>query len=304
MAFDLAYAAVVANSTIRMTTPVLYVALGASLCSQAKVFNVALEGQMLAGAFAAIVVNYFTGSVLLSVMGAAAIAMLVGLLVGILQVRYGGSDMVVGTSVNLLASGGTTFLLYVVFGVKGVFTSSKLVGMPKITIRALEGVPILGQLFSQLTLLDYLSVVVALALYLFLFKSVAGFHLRAVGMHSEAAVSLGLNAQRIQIATVVFSGLLCGIGGALLTLGQVTLYTENITAGRGFFAMAASSLGRAHPLGVILSCFAFGFADAIGYTLQNTAIKSQLTMALPYVVTVLALVLSSGRLRARKSGSA
>lgn len=302
MTFDPNYVAVVINSTIRMTTPTLFVALGSALCSRAKVFNVALEGQMLVGAFSAIVANYATGSVPLSILAAIMVSMLLSFVVGFLQVQLKGSDMVVGTSVNLLASGATTFLLYVIFGVKGVFTSTKLVGIPKIRLPLVDGVPVLGTIFSQLTLLDYLSVVVALGMWFFLFRTVAGFRLRAVGMNQDATVSLGINAIRTKIAAVLFSGVLCGIGGSLLTLGQVTLYTENITAGRGFFAMAAASLGRAHPLGVVLSCFSFGFAEAIGFALQNSAVKSQLTMAIPYIVTVVALSLSSGKLRADRNG--
>ena len=302
MTFDPNYVAVVVNSTIRMTTPTLFVALGSALCSRAKVFNVALEGQMLVGAFSAIVANYYTGSVLFSIFTAIAMSTLLSLVVGVLQVRLDGSDMVVGTSVNLLASGATTFLLYVIFGVKGVFTSTKLVGIPKIRVLLLDRIPIVSTIFSQLTALDYLSVIVALGMWFFLFRTVAGFRLRAVGMNQDAAVSLGINAVRTKIAAVLFSGVLCGIGGSLLSLGQVTLYTENITAGRGFFAMAAASLGRAHPLGVILSCFSFGFAEAIGFALQNSAVKSQLTMATPYIVTVIALSLSSRKLRADRNG--
>lgn len=300
MNIDLEYCAVVINSTIRMMTPVLYAALGSAICSKVWVFNIALEGQMLSAAFTAIVVNYFTGSVLLSVLAAMLAGMFVALVVGILQVKFQARDMVVGTSVNLLVSGATTFLLFTIFGTKGAFNDSSLKGLPKIDLPFIKDIPILGTILARLTFLDYFAIIMAIALYIYLFKTVGGFRLQAVGINKEAVVSLGINADLTQIGAVVFSGLLCGLGGVLLTLGQVTLYTENVTAGRGFFAMAASNLGGAHPIGVVISSFFFGFAEAIGNALQGTAIKSQLTMALPYIVTVVALVVSSKRFRQKK----
>lgn len=297
---DANYIAVVINSTIRMMTPVLFAALGSALCSRVKVFNIALEAQMLMGAFVAIWVNYFTHSVLLSVIAAALSGMFVALLVAILQVKFEASDMVIGTSMNLLVSGLTTFLLFITFHTKGAFQDSSLKGLPKIALPILKDIPFIGTVFSRLTILDYLALVAAVGLYVFLFKTISGFRLLSVGINKEAVVSQGINAERIQIMAVVFSGLLCGLGGVLLTLGQVTLYTENITSGRGFFAMAASNLGRTHPIGIIISSFFFGFAESIGNNLQGTAIKSQLTMALPYIVTILALVFSGGKLKKQK----
>ncbi|RPF43504.1 simple sugar transport system permease protein [Hydrogenoanaerobacterium saccharovorans] len=299
MNIDFEYIAVVINSTIRMMTPVLYAALGSAICSKVWVFNIALEGQMLTGAFMAIVINYYTGSVLLSVLGAALSGMLVALIVGILQVKFRASDMVVGTSINLLMLGATTFLLYVIFGVKGVFTDPRLKGLPKIELPIIKDIPFIGTMFARLTFLDYFAIIMAVLLYIYLFKTVSGFRLQAVGINKQAVNSLGINADRTQICAVVFSGLLCGLGGVLLTLGQVTLYTENVTAGRGFFAMAAANLGGSHPIGVVISSFFFGFAEAIGNALQGTAIKSQLTMALPYIVTIIALVFSSNKFRKR-----
>lgn len=297
---DANYVAVVVNSTIRMMTPVLFAALGSALCSRVKVFNIALEAQMLIGAFVAIWVNYLTHSVLLSVLAAAASGMLIALLVAILQVKFEARDMVVGTSMNLLVTGLTTFLLFITFNTKGAFQDSSLKGLPKIALPVIKNIPFIGTVFSRLTILDYLAVIMAIILYVFLFKTVGGFRLLSVGINKNAAISQGIRAERIQIMAVVFSGLLCGLGGVLLTLGQVTLYTENITSGRGFFAMAASNLGRAHPIGIIISSFFFGFAESIGNNLQGTAIKSQLTMALPYIVTILALIFSSGKMKQQK----
>jgi general nucleoside transport system permease protein len=291
MNFDANYLAVVFNSTIRMTTPILFVALGSALCNRVFIFNIGLEGMMLVGAFASIVANFYTGSLLLSVVFAMVASMLVAWVAGIFMVKFKGAMLVVGVSINVLVSGLTTFLMQIVFGSKGAFVNSALVSFPKINVDFLRPFPILFTMFGSLTYLDLGAFLLAIVLYFFLFKTVTGFRMRSVGINKPAAESLGIKADRMQILTVVFSGLVSGLGGCLLTMGGVTMFAQNITAGRGFIAMAAGTLGAAHPLGVIASSAFFGFAQSMANMLQNTSISSQLTMALPYVATVVALAM-------------
>jgi len=291
MMLDANYLAVVFNSTIRMTTPILYVALGSALCNRVFIFNIGLEGMMLVGGFAAIVANFYTGSLALSVLSAMAAAMAVAWVAGLFMVKLKGAMLVVGVSINVLISGATTFLMQIIFGSKGAYVSTKLVSLPKIDVSFMSGAPILQTMFGSLTYLDLFAFVLAVILYLFLFRTVTGFRMRSVGINKPAAESLGVNADRLQILTVVFSGLVSGLGGALLTMGGVTMFAQNITAGRGFIAMAAGTLGAANPLGVVVSSAFFGFAQSMANMLQNTSVSSQLTMALPYASTVLALAL-------------
>lgn len=290
MTIDANYLAVVFNSTIRMTTPILFVALGSALCNRVFIFNIGLEGMMLAGAFAAIVANYYTHSILLSLLAAMAASMVVAWVAGIFMVKFKGAMLVVGVSINVLMAGLTTFLMQIIFGVKGAFVSNELVGLHKVNVGFL-GSPILKTMFGSLTYLDLFAFVLAVVLYFFLFRTVIGFRMRSVGLNKPAAESLGIKADSLQIGTIVFSGLLSGIGGCLLTMGGVTMFAQNITAGRGFIAMAAGTLGAAHPLGVIVSSAFFGFAQSMANMLQNSSISSQLTMALPYLATVVALAL-------------
>ena len=289
MNVDANYLAVVLNSTIRQTTPILYVALGSALCNRVFIFNIGLEGTMLAGAFTAIVVNYYTGSVLLSLLGAMLSAMLVSWIAGIFMVKFKGAMLVVGVSINMIISGLTTFLMQLIFGMKGAYVSTDLVALKKIDVSWLENSPILSRMFGSLTYVDLFAFILAIILYIFLFKTVTGFHMRSVGINKPAAMSLGVNADRIQIATIAFSGLLSGIGGCLLTMGGVTMFAQNITAGRGYIAMAAATLGAAHPLGVVVASSFFGLAQSMANMLQNSSISSELTMALPYLSTIFAL---------------
>lgn len=289
MQIDVNFIAVLINSTIRMTTPILFVALGSALCNRVFIFNIGLEGMMLAGCFAAIAANYYTGSVILSLLCAMLVSTLVSWVAAIFMVKFRGAMLVVGVSINTLMSGLTTFLLQVMFGMKGALVDSSLRSLPKINVEFLRSAPLVYTLLNNFTYLDLFAFVMAVVLFFVLFRTVTGFHMRSVGINKTAAVSLGIKADRIQILTVMFSGLLSGIGGCLLVMGSVTMFAQDITAGRGFMAMAAGTLGAAHPLGVIVSSLFFGLAQAVARTLQNTAISNELTMALPYLATIVAL---------------
>ncbi len=292
--------AVILNSTIRSTTPILLAALGSAICSQVGVFNIALEGQILIGCFVSIVANYFTGNVYLAVLcgmlGGAAVASIVA----ILQVKYKAADMVIGTSVNLLTSGLTSVLLSTIFGVRGSFSSPELISLPKIKLPVISEIPVVSRLFEQLTFIDYLSYIIAILMFVYLYKTVSGFHTQSVGKNIEAADSLGIKTLRTQIIAVLVSGALCGLGGSVLSMGQVTLFTEDMSAGRGYMAMASASMGQAHPLFVIASSLFFGICQSAGVLLQNY-VPSQLTQAIPYAATVIALSIFGWRAIRKKN---
>ncbi len=295
------YIASIVNSTLRMTTPILLAALGSAICSKVGVFNIALEAQMLIATFFSIVVNYFTRNVYLSVLAGIFSGMLIGYIVAVLQVKYRAADMVIGTSLNLLVSGATSFLLYLIFGLRGKLVDNKLVSLPKINLPVIKDIPILGRVLENLTAVDYLAYIIAILIFIYLYKTVSGFRTLSVGINKEASESLGTKALRIQMIVVTLSGALCGLGGVVLSMGQVTMFTENMTSGRGFIAMAAASLGVNHPLLTIVSSLFFGLCQSIGSALQNV-IKSQLTMTLPYIATILALMLSGWRSIRSKNG--
>ncbi|MCL2033219.1 MAG: ABC transporter permease [Oscillospiraceae bacterium] len=289
---DTNFIAAILNSAIRSTTPIMMAALGSAICNRVGVFNVALEGQMLIGAFSAIAINWFTGSIALSVIGGILIGGMIGLLVGYLQVRFKAADMVVGTSINLFVGALSAILLFILFGVRGSFKNPALLSLPAIQIPILKDLPFISVLLRNFTAMDYFAYLIAIGMYIYLFKTIWGYHTLSVGVKIEAAESMGLHAQRTQIMAVMVSGLLCGFGGVTLSMGQVTLFTENMTAGRGFIGMAACNLGRSNPLLIILASLFFGFCDASASIAQNT-IPSQLTQSIPYISTIIALIFFS-----------
>nr|WP_072514629.1 ABC transporter permease [Ndongobacter massiliensis] len=285
------YIAVLFNSTIRSTTPILLAALGCAVCSQSGVFNIALEGQLLIGSFAAIAADYYTQNVFLAVLIGMLAGTLVGVIVAILQVKYHGADMVVGTSINLLVLGMTSLLLNVLFGVRGKFVDPTLKSLHKINLPLIRDIPFFGRMVENLTIVDYLSYIMAVLLFLYLYRTVSGFHVRSVGINEEAASSMGINPTRERMKMVILSGALCGLGGAVLSVGQVTMFLENMTSGRGYIAMAASSMGASHPIFIIITSLFFGIAQAVGSAIQNT-VPAQITMAIPYIATILALMVT------------
>lgn len=291
---DWNYIAVLMNSSIRLTTPVLLAALGSAICSRAGVFNIALEGQMLISCFTTIAVNIATNNLWLASLAGVLSGVLVATIVAVLQVRYKGADMVIGTSINLFVSGLTSILLMLFFGLRGRLVDNKLLSLPKINLPVIRDVPFLGSVLKNMTIIDYSAYLLAIVLFFWLFRTVSGFHVRSVGMNPVAARSLGIRPVREQMKMVIWSGALCGLGGVVLCIGQVTMFLENMTAGRGFVAMAAATMGGNHPIYVILSSLFFGFAQGLGTALQ-TEIPSQLTLAFPYIMTIVALMITGRR---------
>ncbi|MEJ8544286.1 ABC transporter permease [Brevibacillus borstelensis] len=277
------------SSTIRMVTPILLAALGGALCSRVGIFNVGLEGLILVGAFSAIVGNHFTGSLLLALLFAALVTVLFSLLFAYMTIGLRANEIVVGVAINFLGLGLTTFALRAIFDVKGAFYDKDMAGLPQWQIPLIKDIPVMGDIFSGHSPLVYLAFLAAVLLHLFFTRTVTGFRVLAVGMNTTAARSLGLKATRLQVLAIVMCGVLCGMAGAQLSLGQVTMFTEGMTAGRGFIALVAMMLGQAHPLGIVASSFLFGLMDALSIRLQGFSLPTQFTAMLPYALTIAAM---------------
>ena len=290
MTINATYIATVLNSMIRMTSPILLAALTAAICNKVKVFNIGMEGTMMAGAFFSIVANYYTHSIFLAVLAGAASGLVISAINAICIIRFKASATVVGMAMNTLMTGATTYLLYVIFGVRGVFTDSSLMPLPRINLPIIKDIPFIGKVLANLTPIDYFAILLAVGMHIFLYKTVMGYRLRAIGINQKAARSLGTKVERDQFLTVALSGILCGLGGCVLSMGSVTLFIQNITAGRGYMAMAACNMGGANPLGVLFASFFFGACQAIGNAMQNTSLKTQVTASIPYVATIVALM--------------
>ena len=283
------------QSAAQAITPILLAAVAGVICGQVGVFNLALEGQMLVGAFAAIVGSYFGHSAFAGVAAAMAAATVFSLILGYGATIFRGDPVVIGIGMNLLASGLTAYLLRVIFGVSGTFSDPGVVGLGRVTIAGLVGVPVLGWAFARQSGVTWAAWALTALISVVQFRTPVGLRLRGVGEQPEAASTLGIDVVRYRIVAVLVAGALTGLAGAQLSLGAVSVFAEDMSAGRGWIAVVAVMLGRNNPLYAAAACVLFGFADAIGVNLQSRGLPNQLTDIAPYVVTLLALVITHRR---------
>jgi general nucleoside transport system permease protein len=262
------------TTTVRMVAPILLAALGGLLCSKVGIFNIALEGMLLTGAFGAVSASYLTSNAWAGVLGGIVAATLVALILAVVTVDLKADPVVAGVAVNLMAVGLTTFALRTVFHVTGTLYDPRIAGLPVW----------MGQ--SPLVWLSWLLVPVV---WLYLFRTVTGLRLRAVGEMAVGASSVGVSVRGHQYAAVLLSGVFCGLAGAQLSLGQVHLFMEEMSAGRGFIALVAVLFGQAHPFGVFGSSLLFGLMEALSTRLQGTGIPTGFTQMVPYVATLVAM---------------
>jgi ABC-type uncharacterized transport system permease subunit len=283
--FDLA----LFNSALRVLTPILLAALGGALCARAGLFNVGLEGLMLIGAFSAIVGNHYFENTALAILFAILCVSVFSLLFAYLSIHLQANVIVVGIAMNFLALGLTTFSLRTLFHVKGAYYNKEMIGLPKWELPVVKSIPIIGDILSGQTPLVYLALVLCGLVWFYFYRTKNGFRFLAAGSNPLAARSIGIQVRRYQYGAVMACGVLCALAGAQLSLGQVTMFTEGMTAGRGFIALVAMMLGQSSPLGVVASSALFGLMDAFSIRLQGLSMPSHFTQMVPYVVTIVAM---------------
>lgn len=293
--FDQLFDAALLDSVARASVPILLAALGGLICERAGVFQVSLEGMMLLGAFTAVAVSYASGNAYLGVLAAMLAGAVTSLLLAVGNVTRHGDPIVIGVAVNLFAVGLTGFLLPQIFDVRGVFLDDAIVGLERFAVPVLSDLPVVGEALFRMTLPGFLAYVLVPVLWVVLFRTPLGLRLRGVGERRVAAQTRGVPVTAYQYGAVVFSGLMAGLAGAQLSLGNVVQFAENMSAGRGWIAVVAVLLGRAHPWGVLAACLLFGTAEGLGFRLQGNGLAVQVTDALPWVVTLVALIIARRR---------
>ena len=277
-------------AAIRISVPYALAALGASINERGGVINIALEGMMLHGALAYTLGAYWTGRAWLGVLAAVLAGILTGALHALVTVRLRADQITSGLGINLLAVGLTKFVLKAVFDSSS--NSSRVVGLQEWRLPLLSRLPALGPVLSTPLVLVTAALVVA-GQWL-LFRSVFGLRLRVMGERPEAAAALGLSVERVRGAGVLISGALAGLAGAWLASEQHS-FTDGMTGGRGYIALAAMIVGKWSPLGAAAACLLFGGAEALQISLQGSAFPSELLQMMPYLVTMLALAGFIGR---------
>lgn len=260
------------TSTFSMSVPLILAALGGVISVRSGIMALGLESMMTMGAFCGVLGSYYTGNVAAAILCGIAGGALFGLCHGILSVRYKVNQVISGIGLNLLAVAATTLLMQLIWNNKG--SSPQVASIKQ------------GVLTSPIT---FIMLAAVAAEYFILFRTRFGLRLRMVGENPKAAATVGLPVHRIKYIAVVCCGMLAGLGGAYLSIDHLDMYVRDMSAGRGYIAVAIMILARYNPIMVVLCALIFGFSDAVQISLQGYGVPSQIMAMIPYMVTLLVL---------------
>jgi simple sugar transport system permease protein len=283
---------------LRYATPLVFASIGGLFSERSGVVNIGLEGMMLTGAFFAVWGADVTGTWPLGLAIGVIAGGLMGLLHAFFAISLRADQIVGGTAINFLALGLTTYLYFKLYGDQG--TPTDIPTIPDVRVGFLDDIPGIGNflddVFGQLDLMIWIAIVLVFATWVVVFKTPIGLRIRSVGEHPRAADTVGINVYAVRYGAVIVSGMLAAAGGAYLSLGFVNSFSTNMTAGRGFIALAALIFGNWRPFGAAAACLLFGFSSALSDFLQEYSTSiSTLFEALPYVLTLVAVAGVIGR---------
>ena len=286
------------SSALGLSVPLVYGSLAGIIGERSGTINIAIEGQLLGGAFLGAVVASACSSPWAGLFAAPVAGVLVALLLALFGLRYRVNQIVVGVVLNVLVSGLTGFLF-------STFLSSspslnRALRLPTLAVPILSRIPIIGPVLFRQTILVYLMYVAVAVLSAMLFRSRWGLRLRACGEHPKAADTVGINVMRTRVANLALAGALAGLGGAFFTVGSGLSFDNDMTAGNGYIALAAMILGAWRPLGSLGAALLFGFATSVAQTLPiiGSSVSPDIISMIPYIVTILAVAGFVGKVRA------
>jgi simple sugar transport system permease protein len=305
-------------SIIRISTPLILPALGGLISELAGVINIALEGIMLTAAFFGVIAGAFSPQWFpwlpgwvhpwVGVLAGLSAGLILVWLLAFFHLEIGADIFLAALGINILAAGGTVFIMFALTGDKGSTSTLASPAIPNVVIPFVNRIPYLGTLLNAENLtgyniMTYAAFILTALVWIFLYRMPLGAHLRAVGEDPAAAASVGINVKRVQYIALLMSGFLASLGGLNLSMGYLTIFQTNMTAGRGFIALAAVFLGNKNPVGTVIAAIIFGAATALGAQLGTLSIPNQYVEMIPPFVTIAALVIYNLRRRAQMAAS-
>ena len=277
------------NQMLRSATPVALAALGGLMTEHAGIMNIGMDGMILMGAFVGAVGSYFLASAAMGVLCAIAFGIVIGLFFALFVVKLRSDEFIIGCALNTFAAGATAYLSRAIFGLSG--TSGYTVPhLPTVRIPLIEDIPFLGEILSGNSVFIYITWLLVIVMWLFIYKTPYGFWIRAAGEQPETLRTAGISPERMKWIASILCGVFCGMAGAYLSLGYLNgSFVEGMSASRGYIAFACVIFAAANPSKAYLAALMFGFFDALGLRLQNY-ISSDLTATIPYIITVVMMV--------------
>ncbi len=288
------------STTFYSLPPLLLAGLGGVITARVGLLNLGLEGMMLMGAFCAVIFNYFTGSPLIGLLAAVLVGSLMGWIFALFYLRFKVDNIIISVAFNMFAVAMTKYLLSALFHTSGAFASDRISKMPVVPLPFLAGIPILRNLDS-LSIVFWLAIILALILSFVINRTTWGLYIRATGLNDTAVSTAGVNPTTIRYICVTLSGSFCGLGGAYLSTGYLSMFTNNMTAGRGYLGNIASIIGNRTPLGALAGSLLFSFTEGITMRMQTFGFPSQLIQLIPYLAAFVVVIISACRKKGKRA---
>ncbi|MED1742693.1 ABC transporter permease [Brevibacillus borstelensis] len=278
---------------LRMMPPILLGALGGLMTDRAGVINIGIEGLMLVSAFTSVAAGSATGSWIIGMAAGVLAAMIVSYAMAFFSLKMNVDIIVTGFAVNIFGAGITVLMMSILYDSHGSYVPENPVSIPNVVIPFLDQIPFIGKLLSGHNLMVWVSILAVVFCYYLLYHTPYGTHLRATGEEPGAARSLGIPVVRIQYSALVWSGFFAGLAGSYLSMGMTSMFVRDMTAGTGFLALAVVIFGNRNPFGILAGSAVFALATAMTMIIETTpgnVIPSQFIKMVPYIVTIVALV--------------
>lgn len=282
-------------SVIRVATPLILASMGAVITSNAGITNIGIEGVMLVSALAGVFSSAFGFGPWFGFLIAILTGVICSLAIGYVSMSLKADSVLTCIAFNTMAIGGTVYFMYAVVKDKGTTIALNSGKLPSVEIPVIKDIPVLGDILSNHNVVSYIAFVMIIAVYILLYKTPLGLRIRSAGKAPNALSSVGVSLLKTRYIALGISGILGGMAGAFMSMGYVTWFSKNMTAGRGFIALAADAMGNSTPIGAALSSLLFASAEALSYSLQITMIPPELVQMLPYLVTIVGLVVYAAR---------
>ena len=291
------------KTVLASTTPVMLATLAANMMTKSGIFNLAIEGTMLICALTGVIASTFTQNLWIGCLTAVAMGVIISFIFGYFALVMKGAMNACGVAVNLIATGGTVFVLVMLTGSKANSSALKSLTFPVVNIPVLKDIPVLGTIFSGQNLVTYIAWAIVAVTAWMLYKTKLGINIRAVGENPAAAKAAGLSVLKHQFAALAICGISCAFGGMYLSMGALKSFTTGMVAGRGYMSLAMDAMSQGNPIVGCLSSLLYGFSDTITVYLQlYSKIDLKLIEAFPYlfIIVVLVIIQSIRKMVARR----
>ncbi|HJB27310.1 MAG TPA: ABC transporter permease [Candidatus Blautia faecavium] len=278
------------SSILRSATPILFATLAAGIAAKSGITNMALEGILLFSALFGVIFSSLTQSAWLGLLITMIVGGLIGLILAFFVLNLKTDEILAAIAINLAATGGTVLIMLYFSGDRGVSSSIRSFATPSVTIPVIDKIPFIGEILSGQNALTWLALLAVIVMHLFLYKTPLGLSIRAVGENKNAAESVGISSRKIQYIALIISGVLAAMGGFYLSGGYMNMFTKDMSGGRGYIALAASSMGGDTPVGGFLVSLLFGAAQALANIMQLTSVMPyEIILMVPYLTTLVGL---------------